>query len=282
MNETPDTPDLPQSASLPGQPPPLPLPVIPMKRKPHDMTPMEGGPGLGNSIAALLKSPGSILYELISGARPGRIGINLAIVTVLGLAVFGAVTGTFSMGEWWAPLVKITGGLLFAALICLPSLYIFAALSGMALQMRAIAGILFGTTGLTALLLAGFTPLVWVLGGSTASICFIGGMLITVWLVSLLFGMNLLMKCARALGMTDSLHLWLWCFMFVLVTFQVSCAVRPIIGEAETFLPKEKKFFLQHWADNLNKESGNKRQASGGTTSSDVTATAIPPGVTVP
>jgi hypothetical protein len=277
MNETPEIPDWPHVPQPSGQAPP-PRPNIPVKRKPHDMTPMEGGPGLGNSIAALLKSPGSILYELISGARPGRVGLNLAIVTVLGLAVFGAITGTFSLREWWEPLAKITGGVLFAALICLPSLYIFAALCGMALQMRAIAGILFGTTGLTALLLAGFTPLVWVLGGSTNSLCFIGGLLITVWLVSLLFGMNLLIKCARALGMTDSLHIWVWCFMFLLVTFQVSCAVRPIIGEADSFLPKEKKFFLQHWADNLNKESGNRRTAN----NSDPEPASIPPGIAVP
>ena len=259
MNETPDNPAWPQPPPVPQQPPRA---SIPMQRKPHDMTPMEGGPGVGNSIASLLKSPGSILYELINGERPGRIGFSLALVTILGLVVFGGITGTFSLGAWWAPLVKITGGVLFAALICLPSLYIFAALSGMALQMRAITGILFSTTGLTALLLAGFTPLVWVLGGSTSSLSFIGGLLIVVWLVSLLFGMNLLMKCARALGMTDSLHLWIWSFMFVLVTLQVSCAVRPILGEADTFLPQEKKFFLQHWADNLNKETGNKRPAT--------------------
>lgn len=245
MNTTPDTPEYPQA----------PRATIPMKRKPHDMTPMDGGPGVGNSIASLLKSPGSILYELINGASPGRIGFSLALVTVLGLVVFGGITGTFTQSEWWAPLVKITGGALFAALICLPSLYIFAALSGMALQLRAIAGILFSTTGLTALLLAGFTPLVWVFGQSTGSISFIGGLLVVVWLVSLFFGMNLLMKCARALGMTDSMHLWIWCLMFLLVTLQVSCAIRPILGKADTFLPQEKKFFLQHWADNLNQET---------------------------
>ena len=270
MNQTPDTPEIPNAPYTPPQEPQR--HVIPMRRSPDEISPMEGGTGLGCSIAALLKSPGSILYELISGKSPGRMGLNLAVVTVLGIAVFGAVTGTFSQSEWWAPLVKITGGLLFAALICLPSLYIFAALSGMALQMRAIAGILFGTTGLTALLLAGFTPLVWVLGGSTGSLCFIGGLLLVVWLVSLTFGVNLLIKCARALGMTSSLHIWLWSFMFLLVTLQVSCAVRPLIGKAETFLPQEKKFFLQHWADNLNAEkqdAGKATAANTGRTSLD-------------
>jgi hypothetical protein len=147
--------------------------------------------------------------------------------------------------------VKITGGAVFAALICLPSLYIFAALSGMTLHARAVVGLLFGSTGLTALLLAGFTPLVWVLGASTASHAFIGGLLLLVWLFSFGFGMSLLMKSGRALGMTNSLHLSIWCFMFLLVTLQVSCAVRPILGKSDDFLPQEKKFFLHHWGERL-------------------------------
>ena len=212
---------------------------------------MEGGPGPGpgSTIAALLKSPGSILYELTSGARPGTVCASLAIVTVLGLAVFGGITGTFAAGPWWEPLVKITGGTLFAALICLPSLYIFAALSGMTLHARAVAGLLMGTTGLTALLLAGFTPLIWVLGASTGSLVFIGGLLLLVWLISLFFGIGLLTKSGRALGMTHRLHLFIWSAMFLLVTLQVSCALRPILGKSDHFLPQEKKFFLHHWGD---------------------------------
>ena len=227
------------------------------------MVPMEGGTGMGASISSLLKSPGSILYELTSGTRAGGVAVSLWVITVAGLLVFGAVTGSISGGvQWWAAPAKIAGGVLFASLICLPSLYIFAALSGMALRLNAITGILLSTTGLTALLLAGFTPLVWVFGQSTGSISFMGGIILVIWLFSLLFGMNLLIKCSRALGMTDGLHLWIWCFMFLLVTLQVSCALRPIIGTADTLLPKEKKFFLRHWADTLNEETGNRRTAS--------------------
>jgi hypothetical protein len=32
---------------------------------------------------------------------------------------------------------------------------------------------------------------------------------------------------------------------------QMTTALRPIVGRAETPLPTEKKFFLSHWADNL-------------------------------
>lgn len=268
MNTTPEDPDpnQPQQTrppapqqGIPSSPwPQPPHSSIPVKRKPHELCPMEAGAGLGSAISSLLKSPGSILYELTGGGRAGRVAVSLWVITVFGLLVFGAVTGGISGGtQWWAAPAKITGGVLFAALICLPSLYIFAALSGMALRLNAITGILLCTTGLTALLLAGFTPLVWVFGQSTGSISFLGGLLLVIWFFSLLFGMNLLIKCSRALGMTDRLHLWIWCGMFLLVTLQVSCALRPIIGKADTLLPKEKKFFLQHWADNLNAETGN-------------------------
>jgi hypothetical protein len=244
MNTTPETP---------------PAPAIPVKRKPHEMSPMEGGTGMGAAIAALLKAPGSILYELTSGHRPARLSVSLTVITIIGLLAFGVITGSINGGiQWWAAPAKIAGGAVFAALICLPSLYIFAALSGMALRLNAIAGILLCTTGLTALMLAGFTPLVWVFGQSTGSLAFMGGLLLIVWFFSLLFGMNLLIKGSRALGMTDALHLWIWCGMFLLVTLQVSCALRPIVGTAETLLPQEKKFFLQHWADHLNPDTGGK------------------------
>jgi|GEM_PF-4424884 len=178
MNTTPDNPDPNQPPppplqpnvpwpGVPSSPPPpqAPRASIPVKRKPHEMVPMEPGTGMGPAISSLLKSPGSILYELTSGARPGRVAVSLWVITVFGLLVFGVVTGSISGGtQWWAAPAKITGGVLFASLICLPSLYIFAALSGMALRLNAITGILLCTTGLTALLLAGFTPLVWVFG----------------------------------------------------------------------------------------------------------------------
>ena len=37
--------------------------------------------------------------------------------------------------------------------------------------------------------------------------------------------------------------------LFVLVVLQMTTALRPIVGTADTFLPKEKKFFLNHWGE---------------------------------
>ena len=59
-------------------------------------------------------------------------------------------------------------------------------------------------------------------------------------------------EAARAIGMKRSLHLRLWMFIFMVVTFQMSCALRPLLGSATTFLPTQKKFFLQHWGEHWN------------------------------
>lgn len=241
---------------------PVPPPPIPTKKEPHELTPMETGGGMGAAIASLLKSPGSILFELTCGNRAGKVSLSLWIITVLGLLAFGGVTATFAEDAWWIAPSKITGGVLFSALICLPSLYIFSALGGMALKLNAISGILLSMTGLTALLMAGFTPLVWVFGQSTGSLSFIGGLMLVIWLFSLLFGMKLLMKCSRALGLTDAVHLWIWCAMFILVTLQMSCALRPILGKSDKFFPTDKKFFLQHWADSIQEDKLRPQQTA--------------------
>ncbi len=39
--------------------------------------------------------------------------------------------------------------------------------------------------------------------------------------------------------------------IFVLVVLQMTTALRPIVGQAEAFLPQEKRFFLSHWLDSM-------------------------------
>ena len=42
-----------------------------------------------------------------------------------------------------------------------------------------------------------------------------------------------------------------WVVIFVLVVLQMTTALRPIVGTADTLLPEEKKFFVSHWVDCL-------------------------------
>ena len=40
-----------------------------------------------------------------------------------------------------------------------------------------------------------------------------------------------------------------WTVIYLLVALQMTTALRPLLGKADTFLPPEKKFFLAHWSD---------------------------------
>ena len=227
-------------------------PILPQPPKPPSMEPLEPVPGPigpGSVVEALLKKPGQVVYALSAGKSAGRVVAAILLVALAGLVAFGLAAGSFSGGvQWWAAPVKITVGTLFAALICLPSLYIFVSLSGANIRFGALAGLLAGTVALSALLLAGLTPVVWVFSQSTESLGFMGTLMVLAWLTALLAGLGFLRKGARWMGLTRGFHLHLWTLMFLVVTLQMSCALRPILGTSVDLLPKEKRFFLGHWA----------------------------------
>ena len=59
-------------------------------------------------------------------------------------------------------------------------------------------------------------------------------------------------RAGRALGMTTTGHLLVWCIVFLLVTLQMPTTLRPILGESEQFLNlEEKRFFLRYWGEHL-------------------------------
>ena len=43
-----------------------------------------------------------------------------------------------------------------------------------------------------------------------------------------------------------------------LTSLQMMTALRPLIGKADTFLPREKMFFVAHWFQNMDTESETK------------------------
>lgn len=236
----------------PGQPqPPVDLRLPPGPRGPQ-LVPMQGGTGLGAAMEALLKNPGAAVFEFTDSSRAGKLAVSLAVILLAGLVLFAVAGVDFSQGiQWWAAPLKLTAGLLAAALLCLPSLYIFSCLGGLEIRFKTMVGVLLAGLSLTSLLLAGFTPVVWVFSQSTSSLVFMGAVMILIWVISLYFGLKLLSSGARALGMKSSFHLRIWTGIFVMVTFQMSCALRPLLGQADTFLPTEKKFFVQHWMEQM-------------------------------
>jgi len=216
-------------------PPPLPLREV----------------SLANTIDALLKRPLSLLQQIQDedGAKLGR---HLLLLSLACLGIFGFILG-LSSGDrqlWSAPL-KIITGVAVSGLITLPSLYIFSCLNGLDVSLRSVAAVLGASLALVSLLLIGLSPVLWIFTQSTDSIVFLGMLSLLFWGGSLVFGLSLIFKGVGATAVKGGEYLKIWAFIFVVVTLQMSTALRPVIGEAETLLPQEKKFFVNHWMDEL-------------------------------
>lgn len=241
----PQIPQPPQSSYTPPQPTP-----------PAGYEELDGGFSHANILNKLLRKPLSLVHSLETSEDGAKLPFRLLLIAVASLAVFGLVVGSFSAGsQLWAAPVKIIGGLLFSAIICLPSLYIFTCLGGLDAKFRTVAGLLCCLVALTSLLLVGFAPVVWLFSVSSNSIGFMGFLLVALWILCAGFGLMLVFRAGRALGMKGSGHLVIWCFVFLLVTLQMPTTLRPIIGKSDQFLNlEEKRFFLHYWSEQVTGE----------------------------
>ncbi len=235
-----------------------------------------GSLGLGDAIETLLKKPVDLLTHFQRG-KPLGIAFKLGFSSLLCLGLFGFVVGLFAidqdhgMQQLWAAPAKIAGGLFFSGLICLPSLYIFSCLNGLDIRFGATIGVMAAAIALASLLLISFAPVVWIFSQSTDSAIFLGALLIVFWVIALLFVAGLLFKARKILGGQPRGHFLVWVGIFTLVTFQMSTSLRPLVGSSEQLFPTEKKFFLQHWKDEINLST--ERAASRGWESESIEPT---------
>ncbi|HXU79433.1 MAG TPA: hypothetical protein VN794_22825 [Methylomirabilota bacterium] len=245
MNDTP-------SSSLP---PPIAGAVIP---------PLVGNPPLGEipserepilnpiaAVEAILRQPRRVMYQLRQPGA-GRLIASMIFVTLLCSLVYGLVVGTFSGGtQLWAAPLKVAGGLLISAIICLPSLYIFSCLGGSQARLVEICGLVVGLLLLMTLLLIGFAPVAWLFSQSTNLLCWMGALHLVFWFISTFFGLRFLENGFHHSRARSTAGLNTWILIFILVVVQMTTALRPLVGTAPTLLPTEKKFFLTHWGDSL-------------------------------
>ena len=176
----------------------------------------------------------------------------LILVAVISALIYGAVVGAFSGGDqlWIAPL-KVAGGLLLSALICLPSLYVFSCLAGSQAKLGEVVALVGGLLALTTILLIGFAPVAWVFSQSTSSAIAMGTLHLAFWFVATCFGWRFLRTGFRHLSAQSGGTLNVWIVIFVLVCLQMTTALRPIVGKSNTVFPTEKKFFINHWLDSV-------------------------------
>jgi hypothetical protein len=143
--------------------------------------------------------------------------------------------------------VKVAVGMMLSALICLPSLYVFSCLSGSQARLVEVLGLVVGLIALTTILLIGFAPVAWVFSQSTSSVAVMGTLHLCFWVVATWFGWRFLRNGFTHLSAKSGATLNVWIVLFVLVCLQMTTALRPLIGTADTMLPTEKQFFLAHW-----------------------------------
>jgi hypothetical protein len=71
------------------------------------------------------------------------------------------------------------------------------------------------------------------------------------WFIATCFGLRFLEAGFSHSNARSHAGFHTWIVIFLLVAVQMTAALRPIIGTADTFLPAEKQFFLSHWGDSL-------------------------------
>jgi len=222
--------------------------AVPLGEQPEDRLPIYG---VTAAMEAILRQPRRVMFQLRQSAS-GRLIAAMVLLALLCALVYGLVVGTFSGAEQlWAAPAKIAGGMLVCAAICLPSLYIFSCLSGSQARLVEVIGLVAGLLLLMTLLLIGFAPVAWVFSQSTESVAAMGALHILFWFVAAYFGLRFLTAGFRHLNATSNAGLNVWIVLFVMVCLQMTTSLRPLVGKADTFLPKEKKFFLTHWSESM-------------------------------
>ncbi len=237
-------------------PPPLPTPPGATAPDAGSWGPMTGPPTLGNTLDHLLKRPAALVHTL-HNEPSGRLLKWLGLSSLVGLSLFGLVLGFFSGGmQFWAAPLKMVIGVSASALLTWPSLCVFCYLNGLDLPLRTISGILVAAIALLSLLLLALGPVAWIFSTSTDSVPFMGFLVLAFWLVGLYFGLALIFQTAHLLGMKRRHHLVAWSVIFLLVTLQMSTTLRPLLGKSDHFCTGEKKFFLNHWLEQCEAQSG--------------------------
>jgi hypothetical protein len=208
------------------------------------------------AIEALLRQPRRLMFQLRQPGGSKLVG-GMLFVALICAAVYGVVAGTFSGGpQLWAAPVKIAAGLFISAAICLPSLYIFTCLSGSQARLAEVCGLLAGLLMLMTILLIGFAPVAWIFSQSTESIAWMGFLHLLFWFVATLFGVRFMQGGFSHTNAKSHAGLNVWIVIFLLVALQMTTALRPIIGKADTFFPTQKQFFVGHWFDCLKLQDG--------------------------
>ena len=167
---------------------------------------------------------------------------------ILCYVLYGVATGFFQ-GGWGIGLavMKVPLIILGSLALCVPSLYVFTALSGAEYTPRTFASALAGFAGIAGLLLLALMPIIWLFSVSTLSMPFVVWLHVMVWIITLVFAYRYLARTATRAGAA----IGVWMVLLFFVSLQMTTYVRPVLWRRanEPFFAREKISFFGHIED---------------------------------
>ena len=207
----------------------------------------EKTPGLGE----LLRAPGEVMGFADGKARYWRLAAFLALVTVVGCALFGFAIGSFvDLKVAALDAAKMVGIAAFSFVLCFPTLYVFATISGSKLSAARLAVIGLVCTATLGSLLAALSPILWLFSVSTENVAFIVVLSCFLAALSLAFVVCPITAAAEKKIVANKAGLHLWLVVFAVVALQTVTLVRPMLAPIGTpRTPEGKCFFLRHFGE---------------------------------
>ncbi|MCW1930686.1 MAG: hypothetical protein KIH62_005275 [Candidatus Kerfeldbacteria bacterium] len=193
------------------------------------------------SIHALLRNTQFLFEQMRNPKQWGVILLELAIISLLGLAGFGAAMGAFTT-HWWWPL-QLSGKiiLLFWGTYALttPSLIVFSALRGSRIGGMQLCYLLIGSLATSGIVLAALLPITWFFAWTDE--IHVGPMVrlihIFAFFIAFFFGTQFLAKGMRAFHreekQRDAHHssatdiLLIWSVLVLIVGIQLAHKIGP-------------------------------------------------------
>ena len=163
---------------------------------------------------------------------------------------YGAAAGFFQGGDQiLVAALKTPLIILFSLLLCVPSLYVFSAVSGASWTPKAFFAVLAGFAGTLALILLALLPINWLFSVSSRYVSSVVLLHFSLWLLALGLAWRFLRGALAAVGSRSAMLLWL--AVFCLVSLQATTLLRPVL-ERKPGTPvfvSGKKSFMEHFGD---------------------------------
>lgn len=174
--------------------------------------------------------------------------VRLLLGALLCFAAYGAIAGLFQGGAQvgWSAL-KTPLIVLGTALLCLPSLYVFATLAGARLSPARFAFVVAAFLALLGLLALGLIPINWLFSVSSRSLLFVVWLHLGAWILAVKLARRFLRSVFEDEGPRRAVGAWL--ILFVVVSLQVTTCLRPVLWRDDNApaFEGQRLSFLEHF-----------------------------------